>query len=128
MSTNNKAAANDEATPHAEIDSVDLDFGSRPVFSNLSCRFPRGQITVLMGGSGRDHLDGGDGHNELDHRGTDNPEDVAEEIVNELLHALDQKVWASNTWVKPFVLELARAQDELNPNAAIQVVLSGTKH
>jgi phospholipid/cholesterol/gamma-HCH transport system ATP-binding protein len=38
---------------HVEIDSVRLAFGERaPVFQDLSCRFARARITVLMGGSG----------------------------------------------------------------------------
>lgn len=35
-----------------ELDSVRLAFGERVVFDELSCRFARGRITVLMGGSG----------------------------------------------------------------------------
>lgn len=31
---------------------VGLTFGRRPVFDGLSCDFPRGRITVVMGGSG----------------------------------------------------------------------------
>lgn len=44
-------AATDEST-HVEIRSVWKSFGRRPVFRDLSCRFPRGRISVLMGGSG----------------------------------------------------------------------------
>jgi phospholipid/cholesterol/gamma-HCH transport system ATP-binding protein len=29
-----------------------MAFGSRPVFHDLSCRFPRGQVSVILGGSG----------------------------------------------------------------------------
>src|SRR5690242_20670670 len=29
-----------------------MAFGSRPVFRDLSCRFPRGQVSVILGGSG----------------------------------------------------------------------------
>jgi phospholipid/cholesterol/gamma-HCH transport system ATP-binding protein len=37
---------------HVEIEGVRLTFGERTVFEDLSCRFARGRITVLMGGSG----------------------------------------------------------------------------
>jgi len=37
---------------HVELESVRLAFGERPVFEDLSCRFARARITVLMGGSG----------------------------------------------------------------------------
>jgi phospholipid/cholesterol/gamma-HCH transport system ATP-binding protein len=37
---------------HVEIDSVCLSFGRREVMRNLSCGFPRGRVSVLMGGSG----------------------------------------------------------------------------
>jgi phospholipid/cholesterol/gamma-HCH transport system ATP-binding protein len=29
-----------------------MAFGSRPVFGDLSCRFPRGRVSVILGGSG----------------------------------------------------------------------------
>jgi phospholipid/cholesterol/gamma-HCH transport system ATP-binding protein len=35
-----------------ELESVRLAFGERRVFEDLSCRFARARITVLMGGSG----------------------------------------------------------------------------
>jgi phospholipid/cholesterol/gamma-HCH transport system ATP-binding protein len=41
-----------EGDPHVEIREVQLRLGSRAVFEDLSCVFPRGRITVLMGGSG----------------------------------------------------------------------------
>lgn len=34
------------------LEDVHLSFGGRPVYSGLSCGFPRGKISVLMGGSG----------------------------------------------------------------------------
>ncbi len=37
---------------HVELDSVRLAFGERAIFEDLSCRFSRARITVLMGGSG----------------------------------------------------------------------------
>jgi len=37
---------------HVELECVRLAFGEREVFGDLSCRFARGRITVLMGGSG----------------------------------------------------------------------------
>ena len=41
-----------EADAHVELDSVRLAFGDRRIFRDLSCRFARSRITVLMGGSG----------------------------------------------------------------------------
>jgi phospholipid/cholesterol/gamma-HCH transport system ATP-binding protein len=35
-----------------ELESVRLAFGERAIFEDLSCRFARARITVLMGGSG----------------------------------------------------------------------------
>ncbi len=37
---------------HVEVEGVALSFGSRRVFEALNCEFARGQISVLMGGSG----------------------------------------------------------------------------
>lgn len=37
---------------HVVFDGVRMAFGDRPVFENLSCEFPRGKITVILGGSG----------------------------------------------------------------------------
>ena len=34
------------------LDGVGLTLGDRPVFRDLSCEFPRGEITVVLGGSG----------------------------------------------------------------------------
>src|SRR5437867_3452884 len=38
--------------PHVELDRVHMAFGERDVFRALSCRFPRGRISVILGGSG----------------------------------------------------------------------------
>jgi phospholipid/cholesterol/gamma-HCH transport system ATP-binding protein len=38
--------------PHIELRDIDLAFGRRQVFDGLSCSFPRGRISVIMGGSG----------------------------------------------------------------------------
>jgi phospholipid/cholesterol/gamma-HCH transport system ATP-binding protein len=37
---------------HVELDRVEMAFGDRPVLRGLSCRFPRGKISVILGGSG----------------------------------------------------------------------------
>lgn len=37
---------------HVEFDRVHMAFGDREVFRALSCRFPRGRISVILGGSG----------------------------------------------------------------------------
>ncbi len=37
---------------HLRLDKVTMAFGQRPVFKDLSCSFPRGQISVILGGSG----------------------------------------------------------------------------
>ena len=34
------------------LDGVDLDLGGRAIFRGLSCGFPRGRISVVLGGSG----------------------------------------------------------------------------
>ena len=41
-----------ETGPHAALRGVHLAFGPRAVFDDLDCAFPRGRISVLMGGSG----------------------------------------------------------------------------
>jgi len=38
--------------PHVEFSHVTMAFGDRPVFADLSCRFPRGRVSVILGGSG----------------------------------------------------------------------------
>ncbi len=35
-----------------ELSNVTMAFGNRPVFGNLSCAFPAGRISVVLGGSG----------------------------------------------------------------------------
>lgn len=40
------------ADAHVALRSVHMAFGPRPVFDNLSCSFPRGRISVILGGSG----------------------------------------------------------------------------
>ena len=40
------------ADTHVELDRLDMAFGEREVFRALSCRFPRGRISVILGGSG----------------------------------------------------------------------------
>jgi phospholipid/cholesterol/gamma-HCH transport system ATP-binding protein len=35
-----------------QLDHVTMTFGDRPVFSDLSCAFPAGRISVVLGGSG----------------------------------------------------------------------------
>jgi phospholipid/cholesterol/gamma-HCH transport system ATP-binding protein len=39
-------------TPHVELSHVRLAFGAREVLRDLSCRFPRDRISVILGGSG----------------------------------------------------------------------------
>jgi phospholipid/cholesterol/gamma-HCH transport system ATP-binding protein len=39
-------------SPPVFLDHVQMDFGSRRVLNDLSCSFPRGQISVILGGSG----------------------------------------------------------------------------
>jgi phospholipid/cholesterol/gamma-HCH transport system ATP-binding protein len=38
--------------PHIQLLDVTMAFGSRPVFSGLSCGFPKERISVILGGSG----------------------------------------------------------------------------
>jgi phospholipid/cholesterol/gamma-HCH transport system ATP-binding protein len=40
------------APEHLRLDDVTMAFGDRPVFSHLSCSFPKGEISVILGGSG----------------------------------------------------------------------------
>src|SRR3989442_15900155 len=37
---------------HAIFEGVHMAFGEREVLRGLSCRFPRGKISVILGGSG----------------------------------------------------------------------------
>lgn len=41
-----------DPSPHIVLDGVAMAFGSRPVFRRLDCRFPRGAVSVILGGSG----------------------------------------------------------------------------
>jgi phospholipid/cholesterol/gamma-HCH transport system ATP-binding protein len=41
-----------EADAHVILDSVSMAYGKREVFRDLSCSFPRGRISVVLGGSG----------------------------------------------------------------------------
>jgi len=41
-----------EPEAHVALEDVRVAFGPRVVFDRLDCRFPRGRISVLMGGSG----------------------------------------------------------------------------
>jgi len=45
-------AGADTADPHVRLEGVSLSFGERPVLKALSCAFPRGKISVILGGSG----------------------------------------------------------------------------
>ena len=45
-------AAQDTSEFHVQFQSVRMAFGSRVVFDSLSCGFPRGKISVILGGSG----------------------------------------------------------------------------
>ncbi|MGA3066035.1 MAG: ATP-binding cassette domain-containing protein [Tepidisphaeraceae bacterium] len=38
--------------PYISLDHVRMDYGNRRVFDSLSCSFPRGRISVILGGSG----------------------------------------------------------------------------
>jgi len=38
--------------PHVELEHVRMAFDARKVFDDLSCRFPRNKISVILGGSG----------------------------------------------------------------------------
>jgi phospholipid/cholesterol/gamma-HCH transport system ATP-binding protein len=48
--TTTTASPNRDA--HVELRDGWLSFGDRPVIQGLSCSFPRGRVSVLMGGSG----------------------------------------------------------------------------
>src|SRR5262249_47164849 len=37
---------------HVELSQVSMAFGDRPVFTDLSCTFPAGGVSVVLGGSG----------------------------------------------------------------------------
>ena len=42
----------DTAESHVRLDGVSMAFGERIVLDSLSCGFPRGKISVILGGSG----------------------------------------------------------------------------
>lgn len=46
------AASSAPAAPHVELADVRMAFGPRVVFERLACVFPRGRISVILGGSG----------------------------------------------------------------------------
>jgi phospholipid/cholesterol/gamma-HCH transport system ATP-binding protein len=46
------SAAQDTDEPHVQFRAVHMAFGARVVFDSLSCGFPRGKISVILGGSG----------------------------------------------------------------------------
>jgi phospholipid/cholesterol/gamma-HCH transport system ATP-binding protein len=48
MASSERQASGD----HVVFDDVSMTYGGRRVFQNLSCRFPRGKISVVLGGSG----------------------------------------------------------------------------
>jgi len=41
-----------ELTPHISFSGVRMAFDTREVFASLSCEFPRGRVSVILGGSG----------------------------------------------------------------------------
>jgi len=47
-----QAAANETPEHHLSLAHVFMAFGAREVFSDLSCAFPPGKISVILGGSG----------------------------------------------------------------------------
>jgi len=49
-STLRRVTSSDEA--HVALSGVRMAFGQRVVFRDLSCRFPRGRMSVILGGSG----------------------------------------------------------------------------
>ena len=45
-------AAASNQPPHVVFTNVRMAYGDRPVFRGLTCSFPQGQISVILGGSG----------------------------------------------------------------------------
>jgi phospholipid/cholesterol/gamma-HCH transport system ATP-binding protein len=45
-------ASSEPDDPHIVLENVCMAFDGRPVFEDLSCSFPRGRVSVLLGGSG----------------------------------------------------------------------------
>jgi len=50
--TRQRSLALDEEPAHVDILSLRMGFGNRPVFDGMSCRFPEGKITCILGASG----------------------------------------------------------------------------
>jgi phospholipid/cholesterol/gamma-HCH transport system ATP-binding protein len=48
----NRETAKEDAAPHVKLCGVRMAFGRRRVFDSLSCRFPQGGISVILGASG----------------------------------------------------------------------------
>jgi phospholipid/cholesterol/gamma-HCH transport system ATP-binding protein len=46
------SASSATESAHVELSHVRMAFGTREVLRDLSCRFPRGRISVILGGSG----------------------------------------------------------------------------
>jgi phospholipid/cholesterol/gamma-HCH transport system ATP-binding protein len=46
------SAGAETAESHVRLDRVSMSFGDRPVFRSLTVGFPRGKISVILGGSG----------------------------------------------------------------------------
>ena len=46
------SASSATESPHVELSHVRMAFGTREVLRDLSCRFPRDRISVILGGSG----------------------------------------------------------------------------
>src|SRR5262245_42761508 len=46
------AATEPDAPHHIALEGVRMAFDDRPVFDGLSCAFPRGRISMILGGSG----------------------------------------------------------------------------
>ncbi len=47
-----RTAQGEAGAPHVELQGIRMAFGRRRVFDALTCRFPRGGISVILGGSG----------------------------------------------------------------------------
>jgi phospholipid/cholesterol/gamma-HCH transport system ATP-binding protein len=47
-----RVAATAAETAHVSLRQVNMAYGNRTVFQSLSCRFPKGRISVILGGSG----------------------------------------------------------------------------
>jgi phospholipid/cholesterol/gamma-HCH transport system ATP-binding protein len=47
-----RTSSGDAQAAYVELRGVRMAFGRRPVFDSLTCRFPRGGISTILGGSG----------------------------------------------------------------------------